>query len=51
MKNLTFCSLKVNEEKSRIRSSFRSQTISLRYESADPDLGPHQNVTDPQHFH
>ncbi len=28
-----------------------SESISQRHESADPDLDPHQNVMDPQHWY
>jgi hypothetical protein len=37
-----FCILKINEERSRIRS-----WIHFLVRGTDPD--PHQNVTDPQH--
>ncbi len=28
----------------------KNRAVSQRYGSADPDLDPYQNVTDPQHF-
>ncbi len=43
MKKLSFCIVKVLEERSRIRIRWSEGLISL-----SPD--PHQNVTDPQHW-
>jgi hypothetical protein len=44
-----FFALKINQERSRIRSWVRSGSISQKCGSGDPDPDPHQNVKDHEH--
>jgi len=48
-KNICFCILKINEERSWIRIRIRTGSINQRYRYGSEDPVPHQNVTDTQH--